>query len=286
MKTRLNLEDGNQFHQARKVLLGEPKALRLILAGCGGTGSWLAPAVVRVGKLYRELHGKDVEIIFVDPDKVEMKNVYRQNFCQAEVGRGKSECLATRYGLAWGIDVFWIEGTYKQMNRILRSSFQWLEVVLGCVDSRSARKEIGNPFGFLWRGWWIDSGNRKSSGQVVIGKVDDRTEMPGDMLPGYTGWLPSPFVQYPDLAEADPEVESEENVSDLSCADLALQSSQGMAINQRMAAEAADYLVRLLITQDLRKMSTEIDLESGVCRSRYITDENLKPYLPKPKEKP
>jgi hypothetical protein len=67
---------------------------------------------------------------------------------------------------------------------------------------------------------------------------------------------------------------SEEN---LSCADLVLVSAQGMSINQRIAAEAADYLVRLLITKNLTKFRTYLDLESGSARSDYIVPEKILP---------
>jgi hypothetical protein len=56
-----------------------------------------------------------------------------------------------------------------------------------------------------------------------------------------------------------------------------MRDSQGMAINQRMAAEMADYLVRLLITRDLQKMATYIDLASGVSRSIYIREQTVLP---------
>ena len=52
-----------------------------------------------------EKFGKTVGVYFVDPDVVEHKNCYRQNFCEAEIGRNKAESMAFRYGLAWGIEI-------------------------------------------------------------------------------------------------------------------------------------------------------------------------------------
>lgn len=48
-----------------------------------------------------------------------------------------------------------------------------------------------------------------------------------------------------------------------------------MTINAAMADEAADYLYRLLITGDLRKCATYLDLPSGTKRSFYTTPETL-----------
>jgi hypothetical protein len=56
---------------------------------------------------------------------------------------------------------------------------------------------------------------------------------------------------------------------------MAMADSQGLSINQRVAAEAADYLVRMLITKDLKKYATYMDLESGTARSKYISRGDL-----------
>jgi hypothetical protein len=57
---------------------------------------------------------------------------------------------------------------------------------------------------------------------------------------------------------------------------MAMRDSQGMAINQRIAAEASDYLVRLLLTKDLCKYATYIDLASGSTKSKYILPEEVR----------
>ncbi len=77
-------------------------ALKLYLVGCGGTGSWLAPHLVRLARFLRETRQMKVHITFIDPDVVEMKNVFRQNFGEAEVGGHKAELLALRYAASWG----------------------------------------------------------------------------------------------------------------------------------------------------------------------------------------
>jgi hypothetical protein len=51
---------------------------------------------------------------------------------------------------------------------------------------------------------------------------------------------------------------------------------QGLTINQTIASVAADYLVRLLLTQNLDKFQTYIDLNSGSMKSTYITPANIR----------
>jgi NADPH:quinone reductase-like Zn-dependent oxidoreductase len=47
----------------------------------------------------------NAQITFLDPDVVEMKNVFRQNFGEAEVGGHKAELLALHYSAPWGMTI-------------------------------------------------------------------------------------------------------------------------------------------------------------------------------------
>jgi hypothetical protein len=55
-----------------------------------------------------------------------------------------------------------------------------------------------------------------------------------------------------------------------------MANAQGLIVNQRVAAEAADYLARLLIHRNLRRFATYFDLASGSVRNHYITPEEIK----------
>src|SRR5574341_1311900 len=80
-------------------------ALRVYLVGCGGTGSWLAPHIVRLARFLQETRSMNVQVTFVDSDVVETKNVFRQNFGEAEVGGEKAQLLALRYAAPWGMPI-------------------------------------------------------------------------------------------------------------------------------------------------------------------------------------
>lgn len=267
------MEINLDYANSRMLLLPAADTVHLALVGCGGTGSWLAPAVARIGRLLGERFSKQVTITFIDPDQVEEKNVYRQNFCQAEIGRNKAETLAYRFGLAWGLEIHALAEAFSNKRGWREHN---LLVLIGCVDNAPARRDIWKTVKAVRdRVWWLDCGNERNSGQVLLGCGAKLAENIAS-LPGRCAWLPAPAVQHPDLLEGMPNVEI--GPGGMSCADIALADSQGLAINQRMAAEAADYLVRMLITRDLRKYATYIDLESGVCRSKYITDAAIKEW--------
>lgn len=268
---KLNLDYVNSL----QLLISRNDKINLVLVGCGGTGSWLAPAVARVARLLRERFSNQVNVTFVDPDSVEEKNIYRQNFCEAEIGRNKASALAERYGLAWGIEIFALAAGIDERN--FASIHSGMTVFLGCVDNAGARQEIRNIGERTHNGWWLDCGNAKNSGQVLLGSFF-QFDKAGFNIQGYCAWLPSPEIQHPELvAMENKEVTPEKET--MSCAEMALRDSQGLAINQRMAAEAADYLVRLLITHDLRKYATYIDLESGSCQSKYITAKAIRRFV-------
>jgi PRTRC genetic system ThiF family protein len=261
----------NYLH-ASKLLLPSASTINLTLVGCGGTGSWLAQGVVRVARLLIEKFQREVTVTFVDPDVIEEKNIYRQNFCQAEIGQNKAMSLAWRFSAAWGIQIMAMPHPFKA--GVLRNGD--LAVIIGCVDNAAARQEIRNDVQHNTRTWWLDCGNHQAAGQVVVG-CGSRVKNPFQ-LPGFCSWLPLPSERHPDLLEAKIE-ETRLDISRMSCADLAMLDSQGLAINQRIAAEATDYLVRMLLTKDLQKWGTYIDLASGVTRSKYIVEEGCLPGI-------
>jgi len=73
----------------------------------------------------------------------------------------------------------------------------------------------------------------------------------------------------------------EENGKRMSCAELQAANAQSLAINQRVAAEASDYLMRMLVGPPLRRFATEFDLVTGSARSRPITPEAVMGFFGK-----
>ena len=59
------------------------------VVGCGGTGGFVAEALCR-------LLPADADLVLVDHDRVEERNLTRQSFYREDLGRFKSEVLAHR----------------------------------------------------------------------------------------------------------------------------------------------------------------------------------------------
>ena len=278
--------------QAKAIVLPLYEQLEFYLIGCGGTGSWLAPSLCRLVRTLNE-KGKATSLIFIDPDIVEQKNVLRQNFCDAEIGLNKAQTLALRYSLSWGVSIEALPALFNP-EIVARDYYQRehkLKIIIGCVDNAIARQSIADALSQYqsWHTrdvatelWWLDCGNFINSGQVSIGS-HLLTEI--DVYKFHELGcirLPAPCLQHPELLKPKPEELGDNTIS---CAELALLNHQSLCINQRMAAEAASYLVQLL-TGKLNRLATYIDLNSGFATSTFITEEAIRRSLPRKARSP
>lgn len=272
------------FSQAAIVMPREYSALKFILVGAGGTGSYAAPAIARLIFELKQLQNKPVEMLIVDPDRVESGNIPRSNFCTAEIGRFKAQTLAERITMAWGIEVRYACEIFDAEKHLKQSASDYrnLTILVGCVDNHLARKELHRALD-EFRGyrsseaaslWWIDGGNGKSSGQVLIGSATQRLKTEDHFVgSSICRSLPAPTVIHPELLEQ--EVRSKSQAEQLSCPERVQLGDQSLNINQRVAIEIAEMLAAFLLTNSLRRFATYFDLESGTSRSLYCTPEHI-----------
>jgi PRTRC genetic system ThiF family protein len=269
------------YAEATPFLPFQSKRIKIVVVGLGGNGGFLARHAACLLIFLRTL-GKQATLTFIDPDRVEEVNIPRQNFCAAEIGRYKAEALARRYADAFGVDIGCIPEAFDP--GMVKAHWEVLTILVGCVDGAAGRiameetlkqnreyqKRKNAP-----RIIYLDLGNGLDYGQVLLGtteRVDDlATAFSLSPLP-YVSLLPSPLLQQPQLREPRPE---ERQNHDLSCAALLAANAQALLINPMMAAEAADYLYRLLVTGNLKKFATFIDLPTGTKRSHYTTPATL-----------
>ena len=263
------------FLNAATVTTREFEYVQIVLAGAGGNGAFLAQHVGRLMRvLYADVNGAHLTIC--DPDTVEEKNIGRQNFCDAEVGMPKAEAVARRYGRAWGLNTTAYHGDFDEKVLIGMDT----TILVGCVDNAAARASLhetlrhnedtpdGRP-----NFWWLDLGNLRETGRVLLGSAYDRLQARGAFpSPQECVKLPSPALQFRDLLTPRPE---ELAGAEMSCAEMAAANLQSLTINCRLAAEAADFLMRLLVTRDLKRFACEINLAAGSMKSTYATPESV-----------
>lgn len=274
------------FSQAAIVMPREYSALRFIVVGAGGTGSFLIAAIARLIFELKQMDSKPVSMLIVDPDVVESGNIPRSNFCAAEVGRFKAQTLAERITMAWGLETKFSCEKFDAEKHLKESAgdYRSLTVIAGCVDNYFARKDIHNAIdGF--RGysssdapnlWWIDGGNGRSSGQVLLGSNTKRIK-PEQHFAGMSicRSLPAPSLIHRDLLTEEKTSPEAARPDTLSCPERIRLGEQSLNINQRVALEMADMLTAMFLTRTLKRFACYFDLESGTSRSLYCTPEQV-----------
>ena len=70
--------------------------MKFIVVGAGGTGGYLIRDLARLIGTFNLQNNMDMSIIVIDGDKVEPKNLIRQNFIKSDLGKYKAEVMAAR----------------------------------------------------------------------------------------------------------------------------------------------------------------------------------------------
>jgi PRTRC genetic system ThiF family protein len=249
----------------------------IFVVGLGGTGSQWARSICRMVYDMRTRRMQTPSIVFIDPDKVEMKNVGRQMFTVGDVGQYKAEVLAKRFNAALGLHIIWRNAAFHASM----THHGYGALICGAVDNHNARQAIADA-----RQLWIDAGNHFDSGQVIIGnsyspnnlaaslnEKQDRQKLEKLSNHGVTTRLPAASLVFPQLLEPEPKA-----VPQQSCADLVQFGEQHILINEWVANVAATYTYKLLYRQPIESYMTYIDAGGMNVSSRLITREVLQEY--------
>jgi hypothetical protein len=192
----------------------------LIVAGCGGTGGYVAEGLAR-------LLPNNVEIYLVDFDRVEERNLVRQNFRKEDIGKHKSAALAER--LSHDFD----RPIYYTTLRIQELGIPHGAIMVGCLDNGAGRAAIAEKAPNYYD-WWIDAGNGLDYGQILIGNGKDAIF---DAREETVRNLPLPSLQRPEILTQAPVVATP------NCAEI---PEQGPTINSIMAAYTVETVHRMI----------------------------------------
>jgi PRTRC genetic system ThiF family protein len=239
-----------------------------VLVGCGGTGAFLAEALCRL------LIGRRGSLHLVDPDRVEPRNALRQAYAPDEAGRFKAEVLARRLARRFRRMVGYSVAPYDAdlHAHVFGAAGGGLRLLVGAVDNAPARRAIAATLEA--RGWgpgrpgggsavvWMDLGNGRASGQVLVGNAarPEALRHAFDTEERLCRALPAPSLQRPELLDAPPRSEP---IRD--CAEAVALEEQNATVNQMMAALGAA-LVEKLLTGTLSWMAAYLDVDEGLLR--------------------
>lgn len=174
-----------------------------------------------------------------------------------------AERLARRFGREIGYSVLPYD---RELHaQVFGRTASRVNLLIGAVDNAAARRALASTLDqhpVNANVWWLDCGNGRNSGQVLLGNAARPDELRGafDRDNGLCHALPAPSLQRPDLLEAPPEP-----APPLDCAEAVAVSEQGPTINQLVAAIAASYLEKLLV-DICTWMATYVDVDDGTLR--------------------
>jgi PRTRC genetic system ThiF family protein len=218
------------LHTLDAELLRRP--VRVLVVGCGGTGSAVASGLPYLHQAMLVAgHPGGLHVTLMDGDIISSTNCIRQPFCQAEVGLAKAVVMVSRLNLFWGLN--WTAVPEYLNPRSETASF---DLLIGCVDTRAARKVIQDHV-HGWRSrvaYWLDIGNSADSGQFVLGQPwNGRNRRSAARL------RTAPEV-LPEIVES-----SLDDDGALSCSAVDALERQEAFLNQTLAHHALGLLARL-----------------------------------------
>jgi len=197
------------------------RVVRIAVIGAGGTGSQFINGLVKLHMALSAFgHPGGLQVTLVDDDLVSDANIGRQAFFPCDVGNHKASTLINRINLAFGLN--W----HSVIDRITeQSSLNNVDMAIGCVDNRGARKAILAACKESAVRYWIDCGNRLSDAQVILGHVSPESRR------SQSEYLANAADLFPDLI--DESLDDKDDTPSCSLAD-ALEK-QSLFINSAVA---------------------------------------------------
>lgn len=254
------------------LLIPPDRPLAVALVGCGGTGSHLAQALARLMSHARDGGAPPIHLTLVDGDTVEPKNVGRQLFGPADVGRNKAQVLAARLSAGLGLV---IDAIPRMADGHLMTDLGLTQhgrerpyrVLVGAVDGPAGRRVLAHALRQRWADLWVDCGNHEHDGQVCAGTTLSERELAGAFaIPGLCAAVPAPAFQLPALL-ADPPAA----LAPVDCAAAVQANAQALQINAVIAQVAGQYLAEIALGRRLSVFQTWVDLRGLSMRSLPIT---------------
>ena len=149
----------------------------ILIVGVGGIGSNLFQKLARYAPL-------NYHICLIDGDTVEPKNIERQCFTQADIGKNKAECLShkanNQIGQRFSYYPYYLDTNpvgENQLHKVIgqdsNESRHYSEIrnliIFGCVDNHPTRKmlEFFAAHSNADRVFYVDGANDEYTGDVV-----------------------------------------------------------------------------------------------------------------------
>lgn len=241
MKKKINATKKQAVHFTHRDLLDPTNPVSVNLIGCGGTGSHVLTCLARMHKSLLALGHVGLQVHVFDDDVVSEANQGRQLFFDAEIGLKKAVALVNRINRAIGTNWKAVTERYVQGQPLPA------QITISCVDNVASRFEIAADLlskSQRRRGdrdsplYWIDFGNRQTTGQVVLSTVGE-VKQPASKKYHAVAALPHVTEEFKDLLEQA----IDDNIP--SCSVAEALANQDLFINSALAQLGTSLLWRL-----------------------------------------
>ena len=278
------LNDASVFNdkiaKALKGIKNHQKIASIVVIGCGGTGSWLMPKLVKtINDAERKgILTNNFKFVMIDADTVEDKNLVRQNFVPMDIGVNKAEVMANRYG---GLinpvyeSIFfdkYISTKEQNLKRAPHERDMFIEVesltelkdnasygdriIFNLVDNMKARVAVHtmatkNFFNTSGRTFVVDTGNDLYNGQFFVTEyyaqkaIEDKKQEKTS-----TSTICSSIESY--FGRNSDQILSEEDVSLYSCAEADVDEEnqdQMLVANDFAATICHNWLINFCLSK-------------------------------------
>lgn len=272
----ITINNTSDINNLRNYLSKNKILVNIFVIGCGGTGGYLVPNLSRLIAVKTSDYIQS-NLVLIDGDEVEYKNLSRQNFIERDLGKNKAEVLANRYSKAFNINIFSqneylskicseiteISSSFAEEHKQETQSKKYikkLNVIISCVDNVGTRCDIIKYIG-------KQIANNLNTSTVVIDAGN--TEFAGQVL--YTGKNMPTFIDiFPDTEDV------KDRPNELSCADHALSAPQNIAANMTAAQLIFNYFnIAFNNLMILIKGIAERELKENIVRTMTPITHNI-----------
>ncbi len=172
-----------RVHYVDPYIIDPMHPVTINVIGVGGTGSQVLNSLARMHSALNALGHPGLFVKAIDPDVVSPANMGRQLFSSVDIGESKASVLIGRINRFFGTD--WESSTEKYLEG---TKIKSANITISCVDSGKARESIKKQLSNSVKAYkenlryhvrhyerpiyWMDYGNMKDRGQVVIGTLE------------------------------------------------------------------------------------------------------------------
>lgn len=235
-----------RVHYIDSYLINPQHPVTVNIIGAGGTGSQVLTCIARLDMALRGLGHPGLYVRLYDPDIVTGANIGRQLFGPSDLGQNKAQCLVSRVNGFFGSDWEAVPEAYP-LRPGAAGRNDMANIYVTCTDNVKSRLDLWNVLKSLRRSelqhyneplYWIDFGNTRNTGQVILGTVPENIRQPESSRYETVGSLKviTRLVRYGEVREED---------SGPSCSLAEALEKQDLFINSTLAQLGCDLMWKM-----------------------------------------